>query len=162
MFQTPGEALVQAQRGLRGGAQHRADPVVARQFVQQRHARAQQCVRQGLCFVQNHDAAGDVVQLAATGRAIGEQALEELHCGSDDDRRVPVLHGQFALVDGLRRLGRIVEEGAVVLQHDVVALLYAQCLPEYLHGLFDDAGERNHVDHPAQPMCHGMVQGECQ
>ena len=46
---------------------------------------------QRLSLVEDDDAPGEPVQLAATTRAVREQALEELYRGRDDHRRVPVL-----------------------------------------------------------------------
>lgn len=42
----------------------------------------------------------------------------------------------------------------------MVAVLRAQRLAEHLHGLLDDSGERNHVDHSAPPVREGMIQRE--
>ena len=101
-----GGEVARVERRLRGGAEHDRAAVVARQFVQRLRARSEQRARQGLRLVEDDDAAGDVVQLAAARGARGEQALEELHVGGDDDRRGPVLHGELELVPvGLGAVG---------------------------------------------------------
>ena len=53
------------QRGLRRRAQYDRAAIVGGEFLQRRHAGAQQGQRQGLHLVQHDDAAGEVVQLAA-------------------------------------------------------------------------------------------------
>ncbi|MCR6700788.1 MAG: hypothetical protein NVV68_06425 [Dokdonella sp.] len=160
-FQTAIEAVLLAQRRLGGGAQHGADAIVARQLLQQLHARAQQMQRQGLRLVQDHHAARDVVQLPALRGPIREQALEELHSRGNDDGRIPVLHRQPALLFRLQLGLGVLEERAMVLEDRVLAEV-AEGLAEDAGGLLDDAGERNHIDHAAQPMRNRVIERPCQ
>ncbi len=125
-------------------AQHDARAVVAGEFVERRDARPEQRQRQRLRLVQDHHASRDVVQLAAAGRPVGEQPLEELHGGGDDHGGVPVLHREAQLVLRLGRRLRVVDEGAVVLEHGLVA----ERLAEDGGVLLDDAGVGDDVDHP--------------
>ncbi len=50
--------------------------------------------RKGLGLVENDDAAGQIVELSATGGPIGEEGFEKLDSGGDHQWRAPVLGGQ--------------------------------------------------------------------
>ena len=160
-----GGEVARIERGLGGGAEDDRAAVVAREFVERLRARREQRARQGLRFVEDDDAAGDIVQLAAARGARGEQALEELHIGGDDDRRGPVLHGELELVlVGHRAVGvprvrpPLVLDGRMMLQHDLVA----QHAAEDRGGLVDDGGERDGVDDPLVAVRLGVVKGEAE
>ena len=85
---------VEARRGQRrlgGGGEHQADPVTVDQLAQCVQHRTELGGRQQLGFVEDDDALGNVMQLAAARGACGVERLEELDVGGDDDRRLPVL-----------------------------------------------------------------------
>ena len=139
-------------------------PIVAGELVERLRARREQRTRQGLRLVEDDDAAGDVVQLAAARGARGEQAFEELHVGGDDDGRGPVLHGELELVPvGLRavriawsQLASLVLDGRMMFEHDVVAEHFAKDRG----GLVDDRGEGDGVDDPLVPVRLGVIESE--
>ena len=159
--QPGGKTVGRMQCGLGGGAQHDAGAIVQGQFVQRHHAGLQQMQRQGLGFVQNHHAAGDVVQFPAARGAVRKQTLEKLHGRGDYDRRIPVFHGDAQFFLGLGVARAVVDEGAVMLQDGGVAEIRER-MAKHLRGLLDDAGVGNHIDDPAQAVRDGVIQRERQ
>ena len=53
-----------------------------------------------LCLVKNYHAAGDVVELAALGRAAGVQRLKKLHSSGHHYRHIPVFRS-LSQTDGV-------------------------------------------------------------
>ena len=111
--------------------------------------------RQHLCLVENNDAVGKVVQLAAPGGTGGVHGLKELHRRGDHHRHVPILRGQ-RFPDGLRRraVGEIKLHAGMVLQH----IAAPQNIPEHPGILVDDGGIWDDVNHPLHPMFRRMPQ----
>ena len=84
-----GEPFLRPERGmiegrLRCGAKENRATQLASQLVQHAARGRYQTRWQGLAFVENDDAASDVVQLAAARGTVREQAFEQLHIGGDD------------------------------------------------------------------------------
>ena len=116
--------------------------------------RQRQCLR----LVQNDHAAGDVVKLAATRWTICKQALEELHRCRHNDWSVPILRcqPQLGTPGALSRL-----TVTTVMLHNMIRV-WPECRPEHLGGLLDDAGVRDHVDHPVQLMRESVIKCKSQ
>jgi hypothetical protein len=101
--QSPLEALFlpfprSAKGGLGCGAQHHAGPVALRQLAQAFQAGPQVGQGQHLGLVQDDDALGQIVQLAAAPGTSREETLEKLDGGGDDDRGVPIFRGRMRAV----------------------------------------------------------------
>ena len=93
------------------------------------------------------------MEFAAARGARGEERLEELDVGGDDQRGIPVFDGELA--------GRGVAVGrwlevAVVFEEGVVA----EGVAEDLGVLLDDAGKGDRVDDAAQVVADRVAQGE--
>lgn len=126
-------------------------------------------LRQGLNLVEEDDAARQPVELAAGGRAVGEEGFEDLHAGGDDERGVPVFGvpaGDAAgLLDGVRLTLPfalfVVRSGETVMLQDI-ALREARLEKVAIdpHRLLDDAEVGDGDHHPAQSMDAGVAQGE--
>ena len=101
-------------RGLRGRAEHDGRAVVVDELLEGGQGRREQRNRQGLGLVEDDHALRQAVQLSAPGGPAGEERLEELHVGRDDERRVEVLCREPCAVGLARRVVRL--EAAVVLQ----------------------------------------------
>ena len=103
--------------------------------------RAQVVERNHLRLVEDHDALGKIVQLAAFRRAIGKKRFEKLHVRRHDDGRIPVLRRQPLAVHV--RVLRIVIIHMLMMLDDV---FLAQQLPEDRRILLDDRRIRYDVD----------------
>ena len=108
-----------------------------------------------LGLVEENDASGQVVELAALGRAVGIEGFEELHRRGYHHGHVPVLRGlgqadRFWSGLGVDFIGGV----GVVLQH----VLRPQDGSELLGGLLDDGGVGDHIDDPPQPPGPGLGQ----
>ena len=114
--------------------------------------------RQLLRFVQHNDAAHDVVQLAAARGFGGEQGLEQLHVGGDDQRCIPVFASEAA-AGSFIFVGRI--GLAVMLDQHLVAQRFKH-VAKHICGLFNDAGVGDGVDHAALAMGLRVIQGKRQ
>ena len=145
------EACHFCQGGLSGSTQQDGDAIVRHQQVQRVEDGLQKLRWQQLGFVEHDHAVGKPVQLAAARGARGKQRFEQLHVGSDYQRRVPVFASQAAAA-GFVAL-QIVSL-AVVLKHGVGP----KDLPEHVGGLLDDAGIGNGINHSAMAMLGGMAQ----
>ena len=86
------------------------------------------------------------MQFAAAREDAGKKGGGELHGGGNDNRRVPVFRSEAQLVFGGFALQFAVVEGAVVLQHGLFTQ-FAKSFTRLGCVLFDDAGERNDVNH---------------
>ena len=149
------ETLVRDERRLRRRAQHQCDAVVLHQKAQYIDDRLQVVDRQKLRFIQNDDAANEVMQLATARGASGEQAFEQLHVGGDDKRCCPVFAGKPRAL------------GFLLLIHFDIAVMFddvflTKNLAENGRCLFDDAGVRNRVDDAPLLVQAGMAQGKGQ
>ena len=139
-----GSEMALIEGWLSGRAKQNGNPVIAGQFVHRRHAGLEQRQRQGLSLIQDDDAVGQMMQLAAARGAVGEQAFEQLHVGGENNGRRPILHRQTQLIL-LFQAGRLFRlNGAVMLQNDPVP----QNLSENGGGLIDHRGKGNGVDDP--------------
>src|ERR1700728_3814935 len=162
----PGFEVACIERGLRGRAQDDCAAIVARKFVKRLCAGREQGTRQGLRLIEDDDAVGDVVQLAAARGAGGEQAFEQLHVGGDDDGRGPILHCKFELVSvGFgavcnTRIDRtmLVLDRRLMLEHKIVAKHAA----EDRGRLVDYSGKWDGVDNPFVPMHLRVVESEAE
>ena len=85
------EVLALVDRWLGGCAQDDAGMVMGREMFEAAKTCLKVFQREALCFVEDHDGAGDPVQLAALGAAVCVEGLEKLDVGGDNDARVPVL-----------------------------------------------------------------------
>nr|WP_205666067.1 hypothetical protein [Aquabacter cavernae] len=154
-----------AQGGLGCRAQHDACGIVPRQLLQRRHAGPQQMDGQSLHFVQDDDAVGDVVQLAAARGAVRVQALEELHRRGHHDGNVPILRRALKFGDGGGRLvigqalaaRRLPIEAGMVFENIGVI---TQGRAEDGRGLIDDGCIGNDVDDAVQLVPNRMFQRE--
>ena len=106
-------------------------------------------------FVEDDDGTCDVVQFAAARGAVGKEGFEELHSGGHDNRRVPVFRGKAQFVFGGLILQFAVVEGAVVLQHGLFTP-FAKGFAKFGGILFDDAGERDDVNHAPHTVLFGV------
>ena len=98
-----------------------------------------------LGLVEENDASGQVVELAALGGAVGIEGFKELHRRGHHHGHVPVLRGlgqadRFWSGLGVDFIGGV----GVVLQH----VLRPQDGSELLGGLLDDGGVGDHIDDP--------------
>ena len=147
-----------AQRRLGGSAQHHSHAVVLYQQVEHVQDGLQKSGWQLLRFVQYHDAAHQVVQLAAERGFGGKQRFKQLHVGGDHQRRVPVFAGQSAAHGFV--LGCGVGLAVVFNQH-----LVAQGLKhaaKHVRRLLNDAGVGNGVNDAALAMHLCVLQRKCQ
>nr|WP_284540040.1 hypothetical protein [Pleomorphomonas sp. T1.2MG-36] len=145
-----------AERRLRRRAEHHGCAVVVGQFLDGPHDRDQERSRQRLRLVEHDHRTGDVVQFATARRSVREQALEQLHVGGDDDRRVPVLARKLQLVSvGAAFLPFLVER-RMVFENSVVA----EHLAEDVGRLVDHRREGDGVDDSVEPVGTGMLQRE--
>lgn len=121
-------------------------------------------MRERLRLVEDDDAVGDAVKLPAPRRPIGEETLKELHGGRDDDRGVPVLHGQLQLFARFPVADPTLVEGAVVLEDEVGVIVQSvsQGIAKDGCGLFDDAHVRDDVDDARTAMANRMIQRKSQ
>ena len=81
------------QGRLGGGAQDRCDAIILHQLTNGGDAGVKVADREGLRLVEDDNTVGDVVQLAAAGGKVTVERFKKLHCGGDDDRRIPVFSG---------------------------------------------------------------------
>ena len=115
--------------------------------------------RQHLRLVEDNDAVGQIMQLAAPRGAGGIHGLEKLHRRGDHHRHVPILRGQ-RLLNVLRccSIGEVELYAEMVLQH----ITTSQNISEHLGVLVNDRGIRNDIDHPRHLVFHRMAQCKCQ
>ena len=99
--QADGEAVAFLDRRLSGRAEDDGRTVVVDQFLESGQRGCEQIDRQGLGLVEDDHALRQAVELPAPGGPAGEQRLEELHVGRDDECRIEVLRGEPRAV-GLR------------------------------------------------------------
>ena len=113
--------------------------------------------REGLRLVEDDDAVGDVVELAAAAAAVGVERLEELHRSRHHDGGVPVFAGQHLAVLGG---GQVVLLNSLVLGVGEVGqnIFCAQQAREDGGGLVDDGHIRNDVDDPLHLLGGGVLQ----
>ena len=113
--------------------------------------------REGLRLVEDDDAVGDVVELAAAAAAVGVERLEELHRRRHHDGGVPVFAGQHLAVLGG---GQVVLLNSLVLGVGEVGqnIFCAQQTREDGGGLVDDGHIRNDVDDPLHLLGGGVLQ----
>ena len=150
---------IRFERGLGRGAEHGGRVIVDGQFSDGLHAGLEIGQGKHLRFVKNDDALCQIVQLAAFGRAVGEQGFKKLHVCGHDDRRVPVFRRQPHPFGKGCPLGvRAAVHTRVVLEH----VLRAQNLAEFVRRLFDDAGVRNDINDPLLSVATRMLQRERQ
>lgn len=114
-------------------------------------------------FVQDDDAVGQVVQFARRAGEVAEQAVEQLHRGSNDDGRVPVFAGQALpglLVVMVFGIG--FSDAGMVLQDDgrVRASRVVEYIPVFLRGLLGDGDKWHGDNNPVHAMLGGVAQGE--
>ena len=111
--------------------------------------------RQHLRLVKDHDAVGQIMQLAAPGGTGGIHGLKKLHRRDNHHRHVPILRGQ-CLPDVLRRcaVGEVELYAGMVFQY----IAASQNIPEHLGVLVNDGGIRDDVDHPLHPVFRRMAQ----
>ena len=122
-------------------------------------AGAQVGERQHLCFIKDNNALRDVVKLSALGGAAGEERFKKLHRCGHDHRHVPGLGGP-GRAGGLRSglLVHVIQYARVVLQNTV----RPQDLAEFLSGLLDDGGVRDHIDYTGKSLGFGLGQSKGQ
>ena len=138
------------QSWLGGRAQNGGDAVGLHQLADGRHTGAQIGHGQGLRFVKDDDAARNVVQLAAAGRAVGKQGFKELYGGRDDHGGVPIFGCQcFAVKARVKFAFRHRKICAGMVLYDV---FFTQYPAEHLGGLVDDRGVGDHVDDARFPL----------
>ena len=113
--------------------------------------------REGLRLVEDDDAVGDVVELAAAAAAVGVERLEELHRRRHHDGGVPVFTGQHLAVLGG---GQVVLLNSFVLGVGEVGqnIFCAQQAREDGGGLIDDGHIRDDVDDPLHLLGGGVLQ----
>ena len=113
--------------------------------------------RESLRLVEDDDAVGDVVELAAAAAAVGVERLEELHRRRHHDGGVPVFAGQHLTVLGG---GQVVLLNSFVLGVGEVGqnIFCAQQAREDGGGLVDDGHIRNDVDDPLHLLGGGVLQ----
>ena len=113
--------------------------------------------REGLRLVEDDDAVGDVVELAAAAAAVGVERLEELHRRRHHNGGVPVFAGQHLAVLGG---GQVVLLNSLVLGVGEVGqnIFCAQQAREDGGGLIDDGHIRNDVDDPLHLLGGGVLQ----
>lgn len=144
---------------LGGGAHDDRTAVVLRQFFDGLHEGQRKIERQHLRFVENNDGACNVVQFAAAREDAGKKGFKELHGGGNDNGRVPVFRSEAQLVFGGFALQFAVVEGSVVFQHGLFTQ-FAKSFTELGGVLFDDAGERNDVNHASHIVPFSVFQRE--
>ena len=160
VFKAAIEAVFGLHGWLGGGAHDDAAAVVLRQFFDGLHNGQQKIERQHLRFVEDDDGACDVMQFAAARGAVGKEGFEELHGGGHDNRRVPVFRGKAQFVFSGFVLQFAVVKGAMVFQHSLFAQ-FAKGFAKFGGILFDDAGERDDVNHAPHIVLFGVFQREC-
>ena len=113
--------------------------------------------REGLRLVEDDDAVGDVVELAAAAAAVGVERLEELHRRRHHDGGVPVFAGQHLAVLGG---GQVVLLNSLVLGVGEVGqnIFCAQQAREDGGGLVDDGHIRDDIDDPLHLLGGGVLQ----
>ena len=85
------------ERRLCRGREHNARAVLGAQMRERRQRRYGEVLREALRLVEHDDRVLEIVQLAACRRTIGEQRLQQLDIGRQDDGGVPVFGQQAAL-----------------------------------------------------------------
>ncbi|HEY3204533.1 MAG TPA: hypothetical protein VGL03_12845 [Thermoanaerobaculia bacterium] len=100
-------------------------------------------------LVENENAPGQPVDLAAAACSAGKETFEELHRSRHNDGSVPVLRREIVHV----RLPLRVDVGMML--DDFVP---SQDIAKHAGVLFNDRGERDHDDDPAKPVRYGMVE----
>ena len=148
------------QGRLRGGAEHSGDAVGLHQLPDGFHTGQQRVDGQGLRFIENHNAVGNVVQLAAAGRPVAVEGLKKLHRCGDDHGRIPILCCKgFAVKCGIDRIvaGRVVRAGVVFKD-----IFVPQDAPKGFGGLVDDGRVGDHIDDPGQVVSYGVGEGKSQ
>ena len=142
------------QRRLRGGAEHCGDAVRLHQLADGLHTGQQKADGQGLGFVKDHDAVGDIVQFAAAGGPVAVEGLEKLHGRGDDHRRIPIFRCEgFAVKRGIDHIAADSVVRAGVVFQDVFV---PQDVPECIGGLVDDGSVGDHIDDPGLVVGHGV------
>ena len=145
------------ERWLRRRTQHDRGAELRRERSHRRNARPQMRQRQHLRLVKNDDAVCQIVELAAAGRTVCVERLEQLHRRRHHDRHVPVFGGQCAAHLLRRRaVGEVKLHAAVVLEH----VGGAENVAEYCGVLLDDRGVGNDVNYPLHPVRGGVAQRE--
>ena len=112
------------------------------QQVERIEYRLQKFRRQQLRLIQHDHTVDEIMQLAATTGAGGEQRLKQLDIGGHDQRCIPVLCRQTAT-----RSFAVYIKVAMVF-HDII---FAEDAAKHISGLLDDAGVGNGVDDA--PLC---------
>ena len=107
------KALEQRLKGRLGGrAEDSRGVVMLDELGDGTDAGGKVVAREGLRLVEDDDAVGDVVELAAAAAAVGVERLEELHRRRHHDGGVPVFAGQHLTVLGV---GQVVLLNSLVL-----------------------------------------------
>ena len=73
-----------------GGTEDKAHTVMSGQLLEDIENRYKEADPKCLDLVEDDNATGDVVELAASRAPVGEEALDKLDAGRHDHRRVPV------------------------------------------------------------------------
>ena len=151
------EAIFRAHSWRGCSAQHDRGAIRGRKFAYGSQTRPKQGERQRLDFIEQDDRSCDAVQFPATRRLVGEQALEELDGGGDDNGSIPALR-RFAdslLFAGVENL--LVVKGGVMLEN---GFRNPKGVAVHMGGLVDDGGKRSDVDDPGKPVCGRVLKGE--
>ena len=114
--------------------------------------------RQSLRLIQNDDRPRQTMQLSTSRCAGREERLEELDAGSDHEGRIPVLGGEAVELRGVswRQIRVVFKDGA----KSQLTFEFCKDLAEAIGILFDNAGERDDVDHPSKSVIEGVAQSE--
>ena len=147
------EIWLEGRLGCR--TQNRTYAIVPRQFGDRSDTDLQEWERKHLCFIEDHNAVGDVVQFATASRFAGKQGLEELHSGRYNNGCIPVFTGQMPTI-GFFRTHIFIIDIAVVLQY----VLVAQKTAEDCRVLFDDAGVGDDINDPLLAVDYCVFQCE--
>jgi len=106
------KSLAPFESGLGRGAKDDGGVEVVDEATEPTEDGMEQSCGQSLNFVENHNAAGDAMELAAGAGAIGEERFKELNVRRDDEGGGPVLGGEaigFRLFFGVE-LGVMLED----------------------------------------------------
>ena len=141
-----------------GGAEDDGAAVVGDEAAEELGAGGEELFGEFLGFVEDDDAAGDVVEFAAAGGLCGKEGFEELDVGGDDEGDAGPVFGELA--EGVGDfVFAFAPFGLGVVLEDVP---FAEDVGEGLGGLLDDGGIGDGVDDFALAVGDGVLEGEAE
>jgi len=152
------EVVPSFEGGLGGGAEDGGGVEVEDEATQGSENGMEERGGKGLNFVEDEDAAGDPVELAAGASAVGEKGFKKLDVGGDNEGSIPIFGGEAVVLGffGGIEFGVVFEDN---ISTEFAGKVGKDCAKD-VGVLLDDAREWDDEDEAALPVFYGVAQGE--